>query len=400
MNDPNSYTEVTSQGWGSRLMSSIKSVLTGLVLFLGSFFLLWWNEGNSVRTAKGLEEGSSSVVQVPADKILTENQNKLVYVTGQTKILEPLYDADFENYALAVKYRRDVSMYQWVEKKEEKEEKKIGGGTEKKTTYRYSTEWSPSLINSSNFKVEAGHENPQAMRFESIETSSTGVTVGEFNLSSGLIGSMDDYTPYPVDSIDLTRFEGARVFGTGSNGGKIIYFGRGTPESPALGDLKISFSQVLPSVVSIIAKQNEKLLEGYTTSTGSIIELLSTGTVTPQAMFTAAQERNSMMTWILRAVGFFMMFSGLAMVFKPLAVLADVLPFLGSLLGMGISIFAGIVSFFLSLLTISLAWIVYRPLLGISLLVIGTGIFFFMYKKAADKKKARAAAAQPITEKV
>jgi hypothetical protein len=400
VNDPNSYTEITSQGWGSRLMSSIKSVLVGLLLFFGSFFLLWWNEGNSVRTAKGLEEGSSSVVQVPVDKILSENQDKLVYVTGQTEILIPIYDADFENYASAAKYRRDVSMYQWVEKKEEKEEKKVGGGTEKKTTYSYSTEWSSSLINSSNFKIEKDHENPEAMRFESIETSSTGVTLGEFDLSSGLIGSMNDYTSYPIDSINLTGFEDAQVFDTGSNGGKIVYFGKGTPESPALGDLKISFSQVLPSVVSIIAKQNEKLLEGYTTSTGTIVELLSLGTIPPQAMFNAAQERNTTMTWILRAVGFFMMFGGLTMIFKPLVVLADVLPFLGSLLGMGISIFAGVISFFLSLLTLSLAWIVYRPLVGVSLLVVGAGVFFFIYKRATDKKNARAVAIKSVVEKV
>src|SRR5436190_1615354 len=52
-----SYTVTSSESWFGRIMSSIKSVLVGLVLFLAAFPLLFWNEGNAVRTAKSLEEG-------------------------------------------------------------------------------------------------------------------------------------------------------------------------------------------------------------------------------------------------------------------------------------------------------------------------------------------------------
>ena len=52
-------------------------------------------------------------------------------------------------------------------------------------------------------------------------------------------------------------------------------------------------------------------------------------------MFAAARSSSSMLTWILRVVGFFMMFIGLSMVLRPLSVLADVLPFLGSLIWQG-----------------------------------------------------------------
>jgi len=48
-------TEVTREGWFSRIVGSLKSVLVGLVLFLASFPLLWWNEGRAVQTARSLD---------------------------------------------------------------------------------------------------------------------------------------------------------------------------------------------------------------------------------------------------------------------------------------------------------------------------------------------------------
>lgn len=64
-------------------------------------------------------------------------------------------------------------------------------------------------------------------------------------------------------------------------------------------------------------------------------------------------------------------------------------PFLGSILGMGVSIFAGIISLALSFITISIAWVVYRPIIGIGLIVLGVGIFMGI-KMLADKKRKSA----------
>ena len=48
-------TETTKVSWGSRLGASIKVILAGLALFVVGFPVLFWNEGNSVKTAKALE---------------------------------------------------------------------------------------------------------------------------------------------------------------------------------------------------------------------------------------------------------------------------------------------------------------------------------------------------------
>ena len=99
-----------------------------------------------------------------------------------------------------------------------------------------------------------------------------------------------------------------------------------------------------------------------------------------------------MMTWILRGVGFFMMGIGLSMVFKPLSVIADVLPFLGNLVEAGTGFIAFLIAFGFSFITIAIAWLFYRPLLGGGLLVLGIAAFVMMGGKLQKAKVRRKAA--------
>jgi len=73
------------------------------------------------------------------------------------------------------------------------------------------------------------------------------------------------------------------------------------------------------------------------------------------------------------------------MIFKPLSVLADVIPFIGTLVGGA----TGIVAFLLagagSLTTISIAWLYYRPLIAIPLLIAAAALFLFAFKFGKKK---------------
>jgi hypothetical protein len=68
------------------------------------------------------------------------------------------------------------------------------------------------------------------------------------------------------------------------------------------------------------------------------------------------------------------MMIGLSMIFKVFSVLADVLPFLGSIVEAGTGFIAFLLAGVLSLITIAVAWIVFRPLLGIILLAVAGGL--------------------------
>jgi hypothetical protein len=170
------------------------------------------------------------------------------------------------------------------------------------------------------------------------------------------------------------------------------FYSGADPGSPKVGDVRISYQVVKPATVSLVAVQAASTFAPYQAKAGDVILLVETGTHTAAEMFKTAQDRNAVFTWILRGVGFFMMFLGLFMVFRPLAVVADILPLFGTLLSAGIGLFAFLGAAALSFITIAIAWVVVRPVLGISLLVLAGAGVFWLLKGGRGKKAARAAA--------
>lgn len=89
------FTEVTHKSWFSRIGSSIKGIVIGIILFLIAFPVLFWNEGRAVKRAKSLTEGSKVVVSVPAHSVNPENEGELVHVTGKADTEETVTDPVF-----------------------------------------------------------------------------------------------------------------------------------------------------------------------------------------------------------------------------------------------------------------------------------------------------------------
>ncbi len=102
------------------------------------------------------------------------------------------------------------------------------------------------------------------------------------------------------------------------------------------------------------------------------------GVVDVQTLFKHAQWNNIVVTWILRLVGFAMMFLGLLMIFGVLGILAVVIPVLGYIVGLISSFMAFILALVLSLITIAFAWLFYRPLLGIIFIFIALELLFLV----------------------
>lgn len=371
------FTEVSTQGWLSRIGGSIKGIFVGLVLIAVAFGLLFWNEGRAVKRTKTLKEGGGAVISVNASVVNGGNEGRLVHVSGRAETTETLQDETFGISVEAIKLIRTVEMYQWVENTSTETKKKVGGKTETVTTYDYEKRWSSSLDDSSRFKHPEGHRNPSSMAYNSNEIVAGTVTLGGFRLSPSLVSRINNRTPVtiPADhAIPVTLGTRVHLHGNG------FYLGA-DPAAPQVGDLRITFAEVLPTEVSIVARQVGDTFEAYPTKAGGTIELLQTGTVSADAMFQKAEQSNTMLTWILRGVGFFLMFLGFKMLFGPLEVVADVLPLAGTIVGAGVSVVSFLVALALSLLTIAIAWIFFRPLLGITLLVIVVVIVVLIVRK-------------------
>jgi hypothetical protein len=384
-----SFTEVTEQSWFSRLLDSIKSVLFGIVLFLVAFPLLFWNEGRAVRTAKSLAEGASAVVSVASDTVNPANEAKLVHMTGEATTTETLSDPEFGISVPAIKLERRVEMYQWEEEKKSESRTKLGGGRETVTTYTYKQDWSPRLIDSSSFKKREGHENPRAMPVSSQSWTAKKVTLGAFTLSEAQVGSLNKFEAFSADETAAAALPPAmKKRAKLDNGG---YYLGGDPASPAIGDTKVTFQIVRPATVSIVARQIGNTFEAYLAKAGGSILLLAYGTASADSMFKTAEETNVVITWVLRVGGFLLMALGLFLVLRPFVVLADVIPMLGTLLGVGIGLFVSVVAGSLTLVTIAVSWLFFRPLLGIILLVLAgggiTGLIYLGKQRRAKRQQ-------------
>lgn len=358
-----SVTEVTRQTWFSRLGGAAKGVAFGLLLFVLAFPLLFWNEGRAVKQQKTLDEGGGVVVSVLADTIDAANEGALVHMTGEATTEAKLTDADFNVSVTALKLRRSVAMYQWQETVSSETKDKLGGGQETVTTYTYDKGWSDRAIDSGGFKEPTGHQNPGSMPYEASEEIAEPVTLGAFTLPSSLVDRIDTYQPVAVDAAAIP----AALKGKASASGEMLYIGA-NPASPSIGDVRVTFASVPPTVVSVVARQTGDSLSAFETENGGRIEMLTTGERTADEMFEAAEESNTILTWVLRAFGFLLMMGGLRTILKPAAVLADVIPAVGALVEGGTGIVAGLIAAALSLTTIGIAWVFYRPLVGVILL--------------------------------
>ena len=390
-----SFSVVTSESWFSRIIQSIKSVLFGLLVFVVSFPLLYWNEGRAVRTEKSLTEGQGAVVSVPSDAVDPSKEGKLVHTSGAVKTSSPVTDDELPVNATAVKLMRTVEMYQWTEHESKETRKKLGGGTETVTTYKYEKEWAKGHVDSSSFKKAEGHENPAEAPFQSKTFTADPVKVGAFTMSSEQVSKLTSSTSLPVDASAAAQLPAALKDRVQVKDGK-FYMGK-DPSSPQIGDVRISYEVVKPDTVSLVGVQLASTFGAYQAKAGDAILLVETGTHTAVEMFKTAQEQNKILTWILRGVGFFMMFLGIFMTFRPIAVFADVVPLFGTALGAGIGIFAFLGSAVLSFATIAVAWVAFRPVLGISLLVVAVAALAWLLKIGISRKKARAATARPAT---
>ncbi|XP_063147755.1 transmembrane protein 43 isoform X2 [Candoia aspera] len=366
MGGKNEHVKVTSEhkpAFLERLSETSGGMLVGLVTFALSFYVLFTNEGRALKTASSLAEGLSLVVPLDNIQIISqENDKKLVHFSGILRTSKPLYDPSYGLSIRAVKLKRQVEMYQWVEYEESREYEE-NGEVKKETRYSYNTEWKSEVVNSRNFDREIGHKNPSAMAVESFTAVAPDVQVGKFFLSRGLIEKIDNFKQMSLSKLEDPH---ADVIRSGN-----YFFHSENPRRPEVGDLRVSFfyaglSEDLshtgpPDTVTIVARQQGDHLVPYQTKSGDVLHILYPGELTAEEVFQKENESNSMKTWGLRAAGLLSMFVGISLMTRIVHTLVDWFPVVRDLVNIGLKAFAFCLATSLSLLTISAGWLFYRP---------------------------------------
>lgn len=377
-----SVTVVTERSWGSRFAGSLAGILIGILLFLASFPLLVWNEGRAVDAIVALDAGAGMVVSVPADAVDRGNEGRLIHVTAMAAATGPLLDPVFAAGGPdLLRLERRVEMYQWLERKESTTETSVGGKETTRTTYSYTRGWSHEAIDSSAFQRPEGHANP-AMPYRGQVVDARPVKLGAFTLDPAQLRQIDAFEPL-APTADRALPAGFR------RDGDLVL--RGDPQSPQIGDLRITFRAVPAQTVSVVARQSGGGLAAYRAPNGHVIDLVRIGDHDAASMFRQAKADEALLTWILRGAGFLMMLFGIALLSSPLAWLASVLPFLAGFVNFAALLVAIIVAVPLTLLTIGLSWLAFRPLIGGGLIAAAVVLAVGLRWLAARRRQAAAA---------
>ncbi len=438
------YQETTTTGYGTRLGNSFKGILTGLIMIVLGTCLLWWNEGRAVKQRDANEGALEQTIEVAdISTVNAEYNGKMIHASGEARTEEILSDGLFGINENAFKISRDVEYYQWIEKTEKKTEEHLGGSETTTTTYYYEKGWTDSPVQSDKFK-EAGHNNFVLARIESKDLIAQNASFGAYQLPQNFIAQIGGSEAYNVNLSEdkMDEFEksvekclkqqgiqeegkevteNTTINDTTDNSiadssiadssnisvsevdrptikkeeteykyvtvdGNVVYLGQ-DPNNPRVGDVKITFRiSRQPQMVTVWADVKGNTFCIHTEKNGYTVGGLTTGTSTLQESFQQEESANTAMAWIFRVIGVILVFFGFKGLFGILVTLLKVVPFLANIANVGVNIVCGLLAGIWSLIIIALAWIFYRPVLAIILLLCGIALTFFLIKRSKEKK--------------
>lgn len=369
------YQETTKTSYGKRLGNSLSGILFGFVLLIGATALLWWNEGRAVKTSKMLNAAGKECVDVADVSTVDASLNgSLIHAIAVVSTEDILKDPDYPVSENAIRIVRDVEYYQWIESTSSTTKDKIGGGQETVTTYSYTKNWTGSPVNSAEFKdPEYQGRNSVIKKVDDSQVIAQNVSFGAYQLPASMIRSIPCNTPVELPA-EMAADSTMRVVHN------VLYYGK-DPDNPQVGDVRVTFTKAIGGQASILAKVVGNTFEPYTKN-GKSLSTLSMGSHSMENMFESEKAANKTWLWIIRIVGIILAISGFRNIFDILVTLLKVLPPLAKIAGLGVNLVTGVLGFVWALIIIVIAWIVYRPVLAIALLVVGAALIFWMVKKS------------------
>ncbi len=405
------YTVTTRKGYGERLKNSVKKTISGIVLFLGATSFLFWNEGRAVKTSEAIMEAEEITTHV--DDVSQRDaglEGKMIHATAMAESLDTLRDDTFGAAQPAIKLIRKVEYYQWMEKSETKTEESFGGGEETVTTYTYKKIWCDYPLDSEKFEDPAyKNKNFVIEYYDSEETLAENVTFGAYRLPQYINDAIEGEKEVKLEmdsaqhqELNHLYIENLRASGhvavknlTDSLGreanylhvkGNRVYIGR-NESKPEIGDLRITFTYIPSQEVSLISKVTGDTFEKYRSKNGYDFWRVDSGSHSMGNMFQSARNDNSALTWGYRAAGIIVMIFGLMFAFDIVVMLFKWFPAIARVVSAGVSLVSIVFGIIWSLAVIAVAWLFYRPIWGISLLVITIGLSILFWQRLRRKAK-------------
>ena len=406
------FTETRTTGYGSRLGNSCMAIPMGIILFLVATALLWWNEGRAVHRAQDIKQVAKTAQSIgDISNANTSLDGQLIHTTGTASTEDILSDDLFGIKTNALAIVRSAEYYQWKENEKHETKDKLGGKQEEIITYTYERDWTADPINSSRFKdPDYQGVNNVIWEIEDMRVIASNVSFGTYILPELFISDIvskqsDNVSPLMIsaDNPALKQLNENVMKSLGENirpeaaqvkdslayvhvFGNQVYIGF-NPSTPSIGDIRLTFEQLAPSCnISLIAVPTNGTFTTFQAKHDANEYELRVGTWTLDQMIKQANDENATLTWILRILGVIIVIAALKMIFGILVTILKLVPFLASIMNLGVSLVCGVLGFVWSLIVIAIAWIFYRPLLGIALLVIAAGLVYWLVIKGKKQQ--------------
>lgn len=424
--------ETTNESWFSRLGNSFITAFCGILLIPFALSLMWMNEQRNARHESLLQLATSEVSSISSSSMNAELHGTLVHLNdAEAKGVEEMKDARFPMVSMTggLRLRSTCEVYQCEQQVSEKKKKdNLGGGETTTKTYSYSKKWSKFQIDSSGFK-EAGHRNSIAiagLKVGDEEVVNGTVKYGEgFYLPRVLVTTLnnwlggDSLVNGPLQAFSCTFEKSDNWY---------YYPKRPTPE---VGDIRVRFEYVPDGPVSVLALQTQdKERPGATFLPYRLVSRGLCGTLTGEALQAALEQQGRkepeqlyeedacragplaclccccnlitrcfshlappqvfaawhghkskaecmeslqmqgiMLKWGLRLLSWVLLYAACYMLFEPLIVILDIIPFLGKYISSGTSWILAVVILLitavLATIVISLAYLLYHPLMAL-----------------------------------
>ncbi len=379
----------------TRRSNPFATAFIGLLLFLGSFVLIYKNEGRI-----NLAVFADKAVSIVDGQSYTDGQ--LVALTGDATTTEETGDGLFKKPERYVSLERSVLMYAWEESSHNEDNT---------TRYTYETIWTSNPQDSSKFEIQDGHENPK-LPFATDWFTPAQISVGTTILDShdlSLPSYDGDITLDTKNTNLVTKYgkpviseDRSEIYIKNQNNKSVASVGG---DGPLIGDIRVSYHSVpIDSHVTVFG--------AYSAHDGAptLIPYIATQALKdstsfyhmrygdkPEATKTLGDEYTFLL-WILRGLGFIFMLSGFNLILYPLKKLLGYIPLIGQIGNFVLSIVAFLTVVVLYLVTLFVAVVLHSVIaLVITAVVVIACAGFILHRHGLKKQNQSITATSTTT---
>ncbi len=369
-------TKTRNEGFFSRIWNAFKWVVMWFLLFICSFWVLYWNEWRV-----NLAELAKTATHITSEtENISQLKGKLVSVSWVLKSDKLIWDTYIKPWKF-LSINRNVEMYSWFETTEEEEYTNLWGSETTTITYEYDKRWTEYPPDHTSFEEPFTHRNPKKM-IESITITADDLQIENFKLYKDIELPTGTTLTLTKDNTLLGTWMQMwenRLFKSYKNN----FSNRDEPE---IWDIRISYTVLdnpLENATVFGKLENETTISQFVREKDDarIYRALKWDR---QEAISTLQTEHTIVTWILRMIWFFMMWYWLVTILTPLSVILDVVPFFGTLWEWAIKVFSFVVALILSIITVIVSIIIHNVWMLLWVILLS---LYWIYSLSKKNKK-------------